>query len=377
LVALVLVLAGRSLAAGPRHELAARTRAKGPLASVAPFSVGRSPADEELAYFAPELSRALAAALESAGVDVGAGGEWPVAGKIEGLDGERVRLTATTRGHTVAVEGPLESLDQLAAQLAAKIVPLLSDGDNGKRVVGVKVAPLATRPESAVANVNKSEPPRKEPMAASPAPAAVPQVVAAAPPPSPPPQEAARPPDKPPEKKAEMPDVLPAYPGHGATSGGNNPGGNPYQSQGPPWGGFVTGRVVAHSIPDPPASYVGTGVSATQAFYGFLGRRLRLAVVPTGVGISSPGVAQDEGWRAAARSVVMARIENLEYLPQPAGVSVRLRLQVVVVREGRTLFRRVVDSPMSDPMRRTDPVYQAVSGALESIIQDLASVLGG
>jgi hypothetical protein len=50
---------------------------------------------------------------------------------------------------------------------------------------------------------------------------------------------------------------------------------------------------------------------------------------------------------------------------------------VVVVKEGRTVFRRVVDSPLSDPQRRTDPVYQATSAALEGLISELASVLGG
>jgi hypothetical protein len=167
-----------------------------------------------------------------------------------------------------------------------------------------------------------------------------------------------------PEPNKEMPEVMQAYPQQPGTS---------YH----PWGGFVSGRVVAHSIPDPPSSYVGTGISATQALYGFLGRRLRLAVVPTGVGITSPQVAVDEGWRAAARSVVMARVDNIEYLPAPNGVSVRLRMQVVVVKEGRVMLRRVVDSPPSDPARRTDPVYQAVTGALESLVSDLATAIGG
>jgi hypothetical protein len=343
-------------------------RVKGPLASVAPFSVGRTPADEELGYFGPELARAVAAALESAGIDVGPGGEWSVTGRIEAVDAERVRLVATTRGRTVSVEGAVEKLDSLAVELAAKMVPILVpplNDDDGKRV-GIKAGPpLATRPESAPAK----ELPKKEVAAAAPSPAPAappPPPVAAVTPPSPAPVEVPRPAEKV-EKKSEMPDVLPAYP-HGVQ--------NPYPGQ-QPWGGYVTGRVVAHSIPDPPSAYVGTGVSATQAFYGFLGRRLRLAVVPTGVGLSSASVAQDEGWRAAARSVVMARIEHLDYVPQPAGVAVRLRLQVVVVREGRLVLRRVVDSPMSDPMRRTDPVYQAVSAALESLLHDLASVLGG
>src|SRR5262249_20390634 len=159
----------------------------------------------------------------------------------------------------------------------------------------------------------------------------------------------------------KMPEVLPAYP----------------PSSYHPWGGFVSGRVVAHSIPDPPGSYVGTGMTATQALYSFLGRRLRLSVVPTGVGVTAPSVAADEGWRAAARSVVMARIDSVDYVPSSLGVAVRLRMQVAVVREGRVVFRRVVESPLSDPVRRTDPVYQAVSGALESLLSDLAGALGG
>jgi hypothetical protein len=116
------------------------------------------------------------------------------------------------------------------------------------------------------------------------------------------------------------------------------------------------------------------GSSATQALYGFLSRRLRLALVPTGVGISSLQVATDESWRSLSRAVVMARLDGVEYLTGPLGMSVRLRLEVAVVRDGRLVFRRAVDSTPSDPTRRgrdADPVYQAVGQALELLVPEL------
>ena len=326
---------------------------------VSPFTVGRTPADEELAYFGPEVARAVTAALESAGIDVGPGGEWPVSGRIESLGGDRVKLMVSARGRILTIDGPLESVDQLAGQLASRLVPILTEGEPvrpGKPTGPPRVVaqPLARPKEAAVAS----------PAPVAVAPIAAPAPVAAPAPPSPPPAPTVtvtppEPAPTPPKSNSEMPEVLPAYP----------------PSNYHPWGGFVAGRVVAHAIPDPPSTYVGTGVSATQALYGFLGRRLRLAVVPTGVGVTSPTIAADEGWRSSARSVVMARVENVEYLPSSAGISVRLRLQVVVVREGRVVLRRVVDSPMSDPTRRTDPVYQAVTSALEGLVADLAAAL--
>jgi hypothetical protein len=255
-------------------------------------------------------------------------------------------------------------VDVLARELGARLAPLLKEDDDAPhKLTGPRVAlrePLPLKKDAVAptpAPAAKVEPPKEE---------AKPEPPKAEPPKTEPPKE--EPVKTDPFEKLDkpgasnkMPEVLPAYP----------------PSSYHPWGGFVAGRVVAHAIADPPASYVGTGVSATQAFYGFLGRRLRLAVVPTGVGITAPQVAADEGWRSAARAVVMARIDNLEYLPSSMGLSVRLRLQVVVVKEGRTVFRRVVDSPLSDPQRRTDPVYQATSAALEGLISELASVLGG
>jgi hypothetical protein len=114
---------------------------------------------------------------------------------------------------------------------------------------------------------------------------------------------------------------------------------------------------------------------ATQALFSFLQRRLRLSVIPTGVGITSPSIAADEAYRAAARAVVMARLDSVEFVPGPAA---RVRLEVVVVRDGRPVMRRVVESAPSDPNRRgatTDPVYQAVTMALEALVPELVGAL--
>jgi hypothetical protein len=146
-------------------------------------------------------------------------------------------------------------------------------------------------------------------------------------------------------------------------------------SPSPYFGGFVRGRVVAHAVADARPSYPSAGVMATQALFSFLQRRLRLSVIPTGVGITSAGVAADEAYRAAARAVVMARLESVELLPGPTA---RVRLEVVVVRDGRPVMRRIVESAPSDPNRRrstADPVYQAVTVALEALVPELVGAL--
>jgi hypothetical protein len=55
-----------------------------------------------------------------------------------------------------------------------------------------------------------------------------------------------------------------------------------------------------------------------------------------------------------------------------------VRLEVVVVRDGRPVMRRVVESAPSDPNRRgpsADPVYQAVTMALEALVPELVGAL--
>jgi hypothetical protein len=48
---------------------------------------------------------------------------------------------------------------------------------------------------------------------------------------------------------------------------------------------------------------------------------------------------------------------------------------VIVVRDGRPVMRRIVESPLTDPSRRGDPVYTAVSLALEALVPELSGAL--
>jgi hypothetical protein len=331
-------------------EARAGTRPRAQLA----FTVARG--DQELSPFGSELSRAVGEALEAAGVEVGPGGEHNVAGRLDALEGERVRLSALARGRTVFVEGPLETLDQLAAQLAGKLVPILDGDARGKELRPARDPKASPRPLAKIEVASSRPPPVRSEAVAAPSPPP------AAKSPDPPPPPRLEPPKA--EEKVHFPliDAEPVQPYHNEQ----------------PWGGWVRGRVVAHAIVDWPHGYAGTGVVATQALYNFLSRRLRLAVVPTGSGLGTPQLAADEGWRASARHVVMARFESLEYLPGPLGMTVRCRLQIMVVREGRVVLRRVVDSPVSDPTRRgrdADPVYQSVTSALEGVFPELLPVL--
>jgi hypothetical protein len=151
----------------------------------------------------------------------------------------------------------------------------------------------------------------------------------------------------------------------------------------PPVYGYVRGRVVAHAVADVPNAFAGVGQSATQALYYFLGGRLRLTVIPVGVGVAPPNVAADEGWRSGARAVVMARLQSVEYRPHPAGQSVVTRLEVIVVRDGRLVLRRVVESNPTDPgpvgLRRSrgldDPIFSAITQSLDSIGSELRLAL--
>jgi hypothetical protein len=142
----------------------------------------------------------------------------------------------------------------------------------------------------------------------------------------------------------------------------------------------MRGRVVAHAIADIPSAYAGSGQSATQAFYYFLRRRMNLQVIPTGYGLTPPAVAGEEGWRAGARAVVMARLQNVEYRQQ----SLVTRLEVVVVREGRPVLRRIIESGPVDwaganGLRRSrtldDPIFQAILQSLDSIVPSLSMVV--
>lgn len=370
--------------------LASATALAKPRVQVAPFSVH----GESLGYFGPEVARAVTAALEGDGVETGPGAADTIIGRVDELPGERVRLSATLQKRTLSAEGPLEAIDAVATQLANKMAPLLLENDPAAQKLAEKRARDAekraasvppSRPAPRVARVepSKSEPARAE----EPKPEAKPATADKAPPPveeakpeakpaeepkSEPKVEAPRPePPKPPEWSPPRVDGPPprTEPAPPVAAPAPPPAPSPY------YGGYVRGRIVAHAVADPHPTYAAAGVMATQALFSFLQRRLRLSVIPTGVGITSPNIAADEAYRAAARAVVMARLDSVVFVPGP---SARVRLEVVVVRDGRPVMRRVVDSAPSDPNRRgaaTDPVYQAVTMALEALVPELVGAL--
>ena len=383
--------------------LASATALAKPRVQVAPFAVK----GDSLGYFGPEVARAVTAALEGDGVETGPAAADTITGRIDELPGERVRLSATLDKRTLSAEGPLEAIDAVATQLANKMAPLLLENDPAAQKLAEKRARDAekraasvppSRPAPRVARVEpaKSVPARVE--------SPKPEAKAATPEKAPPPVEEAKPEAKTTEEAKSEPksDAKPDAPK--ADTAKNDapkpeppkaPEWSPPRVDGPPahsepapavvappvppppayYGGYVRGRVVAHAVADPHPTYAAAGVMATQALFSFLQRRLRLSVIPTGVGITSATIAADEAYRAAARAVVMARLDAVQFLPGP---SARVRLEVVVVRDGRPVMRRVVESAPSDPNRRgaaTDPVYQAVTMALEALVPELVGAL--
>ena len=106
----------------------------------ASVSVGSFAAPEDLAFFAPEVQRVVAGSLDRAGIDVATSGGLAIGGRIEALDGERVRLRAQVSGRAVAVDGELEHMDELATQLAEKIVGALPA--SARRAPGAPHTPL-------------------------------------------------------------------------------------------------------------------------------------------------------------------------------------------------------------------------------------------
>jgi hypothetical protein len=389
--------------------LASGTAWAAPRVQVAPFAVR----GEALGYFGPEVARAVAAALEGAGVETGPGAEATITGHVEELTGDRVRLSASLRGRTLTAEGPLEAADAVATQLANQIAPLLLENDPAaqkaaekrardaaKRAAAVppsRPAKAAAKPAAAAAaseaakgkseaaaEPKSSAPAETKPAVSEPKGAGGESASAGEPKPEPKPAEAQKPAEAKGEGKAEAkPEAKPEPPKStdwvpprvDAPPRAESPPTPPAPPSYTPPPYYVRGRVVAHAIANPPTSYPSAGVMATQALFSFLHRRMRLSVIPTGVGITSAAVASDEAYRAAARAVVMARLESVEYM---AGPSARVRLDVVVVRDGRQVMRRVVESAPSDPNRRsfgTDPIYQAVTMALEALVPELVGAL--
>jgi hypothetical protein len=95
-----------------------------------------------------------------------------------------------------------------------------------------------------------------------------------------------------------------------------------------------------------------------------------VGIVPTGYGLVPPSVAADEGARNQARAVVMVRMQSIDYL----GMSVRVRLELMVVKDGHSALRRVAEA---EAYRRSgeDAIFMAASSALEVLYFDLNTVL--
>jgi hypothetical protein len=373
-----------------------------PRASVPTFTLGHGA--EGLSHFQPAVTRAVAQALGASGVEVGPGGETSIQGRVEELGDDRVRLSATVHGRTVSVEGPIDALDSIAAQLAGRLAPMLGGNEEkathvaapaatvgrkvpvqiakGTVVVDAKTAPA---PSAAPATPAASTPPPASTAPAPakesppPAPVATPaKETAAAPPPAPATTTTSAPPTtvsaRPSEDEEEAPARTPPRPG-----GVYQPPARTASAYPPPAYGWVRGRVVAHAVADIPNAFTGAGQSATQALYYFLRGRLKLSVVPTGYGLAPPNIAADEGWRSGARAVVMARLQGIEYRPNPAGQSVVTRLEIIVVRDGRMVLRKIIESAPTDPgpvgLRRNrvleDPIFTAITQSLENIVPDL------
>jgi len=350
-----------------------------------------------LAHFLPELGRVVGEALARSGAEVD-----DVAGHVDELEGERVRLTVSARGHRVVEEGALEEIDAVArrvgerlAQAAtpARVSATSSTTTAGKPVLASRAALLPTKPESAKPEARveaKPEAAKAEPAKAEPAksePKGDPKVEAAAasttPVSSTTPtpagvvpvsvREPATPPVvTPPAPTATTPTATPSEPPARSSHDDEVPtrSTDPYQQA------FVPRRVVVHQVAEIPTAY-GAGYSATHALFTYLRTRLRLQVVPGGVGMAPLHIVTDEAARSAARAVVMARLLGVEPLGAPGAI--RCRFELVIVRDGRVALRRVVDALPSDPTaaaRRTqDPVYVAVAQALESLTAELDGVL--
>ncbi len=136
-------------------------------------------------------------------------------------------------------------------------------------------------------------------------------------------------------------------------------------------------RVVVHQVAEIPSAY-GAGYVATHALFQFLRVKLHLQIVSSGIGMTPLSVAAEEATRAGARATVMVRLIGVDNQPQLPDAQVHCRLEVVVVREGRTVLRRLLDGSASqsqDPRRRADPVFFAVTQSLESIQTELGAVM--
>jgi hypothetical protein len=132
-----------------------------------------------------------------------------------------------------------------------------------------------------------------------------------------------------------------------------------------------------HAVADTAAGPPGAGYLATQAVNAYLRHRLQLKVVPSSsLGLAPTPVAAAEANRLGARAVVMVRLLRAAYFPMGGVMGARASLEINVVRDGRLALSRVAESPFAGPAtardgRPIDPVYMAVSHALELMREEL------
>lgn len=343
-----------------------------------------------LGYFAHEVERALADDLRRGGLAIAS---TPVENALgvtvllEERPGDRVVIAARVRGHQVDVEGAVESLDALVAELATRVIPLCTElpaeprHEGPARAVGKPRSPPVEPhgPSAPQPTPSLSTPSQPTPALSTPAPSspAAPAPLQSTPPPSvsttTPPLAVPTPaPPQAPEPGSPAdpygPDARVAEPRIERPS-------------------FIRGRVVVHTLADPPDSPSGTGAIATQALYATLQRQLHQSIVPLGVGISPLGAAAEEGGRAQARFVVMGRLDSFGLFAAPTGPIARLRIELSVVREGRLILRRAIyaQTPLDGigvamaegkRGRQIDPVYLAVTHALEGELGELSLAFG-
>jgi outer membrane biosynthesis protein TonB len=374
--------------------------------TVPPFA-----ASEDLSMFAPEVARAVAFALDRAGVDVNGGGAKveTVSGRIEAIDRDRVRLKACVGSHAVQVVGPLERIDDLASDLAGRLASALPASARrapgsaprlaaapAARLPGPALAALTTaaapaaapapppapKPAAAPVDPPKADPPKADPPKADPPKADPPKPVDT---PKPPPAEETKPPPAPPpeEKKPPAedpktpPPVLNPYPASPPTSYVPPP---PPPVYAPPrrWrGGYASmGRTVLHSIGTPEGC--ASGAWATYAARDVLERRIHVQTVSTGAcGFLSQAAAAAEAQRAGVRSVVMAAFESLRMEQGSVGLRPIGRLRVIVVRDGQVVLDRAPElsghsAAVADLSRAA---YDLVAEGFGLLAGDLAAVL--
>jgi hypothetical protein len=372
--------------------------------TVPPFA-----APDDLSIFAPTVAQALAASLDLAGVDVSAGA--PVSGKIESIDREHVRLRASVGGKSVVVEGELEKIDRLTAELGARLAPQLPatarrpPGTPPRITVATRSAPSGSAPIALPAGppvpaAEKDPPPpvekdkdkdkvvavvtpppsEKVANAPTPPPAATPPATTPPPvatttpaPPTPPADEhrfAAPPVATPPEYAAPPPPVYAAPAPYAAPRRG-------WRSLPSPGFGAPVARAVLHTIGSPEGCQLGQW--ATYAARDVLERRYRVQTVSGACGFIPPAAASSEAARMRVRSVVMAAFNEPVRL-EPAGNNM-LRpvghLRIIVVRDGQVVFDRTPTlnprlTQVPDPSRAA---YDLVEEAFGRAGAELQSVL--